>query len=90
MLSLGGKTAARKLLIGCWENGNSCTGQHFIKLLPVVIWKQEVFLLSLSTGLVSFKKEFENVSWLLPVLFDKVVQERDEFRREGLPIDSDG
>lgn len=65
-----------------------CTGKHFVKLLPVAIWKTES-ILNLSTELVSFKAESENVNWLILALFDKAIQERDELRKESLQIDSD-
>lgn len=42
----------------------------------------------LSIGLASFKAEFE-MCWLLLALFDKVVQGRDELRKEGLQTDPD-
>lgn len=65
-----------------------CTGKYFVKLLPVAIWKTES-ILNLSTELVSFKAESENVNWLILALFDKAIQERDELRKESLQIDSD-
>lgn len=84
------------LLVNRWQWENSyrmleewqpvlCTGKYFVKLLPVAVWKTEYSWL----GLVSFKAEFENVSWLLLAFFDKVVQERDGLREESLPTDSD-
>lgn len=77
---------SEKTLIGCWKNGNACY------VLVNILWnyclwqsgKQYSWL-----GLVSFKAEFENVSWLLLAFFDKVVQERDGLREESLSTDSD-